>query len=248
MEGYPDSDEEFELMYGDELELLREQEDEQSTVVNKTSDKRTTNNETKNCVGSNNRETNNGVTNAQTPNSRITNNGVTTQTSNNRITNNAITKSQATKSQTTKETSESQNGQKETGEENAIEPEPLPTDYLDDDDLNGISTVVDSQMENADGSDGVSQSQMYKSDSFTPSQNLGESRWNKRRIEELFGDIDDLLGGEVSGPKVKKHKSKEENDLAMIDHILGEIFYSFVCHLFYLVTILLFRYSFVFFL
>lgn len=53
------------------------------------------------------------------------------------------------------------------------------------------------------------------------SQNVPESNSKKRTIEELFGDIDDLLGENITGPKLKKYKDKREQELAMIDHILG---------------------------
>lgn len=43
----------------------------------------------------------------------------------------------------------------------------------------------------------------------------------KRNIDELFGDIDDLLSEDITGPQLKKYKTREDSDKALIEHIVG---------------------------
>ncbi|GJQ73201.1 hypothetical protein Trydic_g13583 [Trypoxylus dichotomus] len=232
MDHFPTEEEEFELMYSDELELIREQEEfergTQVSIQNRTS------------------KLNDQTVRSSTSNVSV-NNGFPTEEEEFDLVQNIASKQpqeqgnqSAARGIRACNTSNISNTVQDGFPTEEEEFELLHSDDLELLKEQDIGERIPKSRKVLKFNEASQNIQSYNrrkpnfSDDFVPiadENNIGNSKdnrinTNKRSIEELFGDIDDLLSEDVtqnyeSVSKKRKKGSKENADLALIEHILA---------------------------
>ncbi|KRT81397.1 AAA protein, partial [Oryctes borbonicus] len=239
MDCFPTEEEEFELMYSDELDLIREQEEferqTQASAQNRTS------------------KLNEKIVQPSSSNITLANEFPTEEEEYDLVPTNKFERKEHSKGQANQSSATNTigcnssivpNNVQQTTVNNGFPTEEEEFELLHSDDFEllkeqdiGERIPKSRKVLNFNGASQSTQLSNNKkasfSDDFVPITNEnntnntkgGRINTNKRAIEELFGDIDDLLSEDVtrnyeSVSKKRKKGSKENTDLALIEHIL----------------------------